>query len=382
MAAAGTWRRRATGLELSFVREYLITLLVAAAVTYLATPMARRIAIHIGAMTRVRDRDVHTIPTPRLGGAAMFLGMAAALLVASRLPTLQAVNQKFSEPKALLLGGGVVFVIGALDDRYQLDAVTKLAGQILAASVMVLQGVQLLWLPVPSYGVLALDQDWSVILTVTFVVVLINAVNFIDGLDGLAAGVVGIAALAFFALSYHLSVQEHIPRALPPMLIAVVAAGVCLGFLPHNFHPARVFMGDSGSMLIGLLLAASTVSLTGQVNPIDQYQQLGAFLPLLLPFTILAIPFADLVLAVVRRTKAGRAPWSPDKQHLHHRLLELGHSQRRAVLIMYLCSALIGAGVVALSNAQSPLVVAAVGGAFAVLVLLLISLPKLRALHH
>jgi UDP-GlcNAc:undecaprenyl-phosphate GlcNAc-1-phosphate transferase len=157
---------------------------------------------------------------------------------------------------------------------------------------------------------------------------------------------------------------------------------VCLGFLPHNFHPARVFMGDSGSMLIGLLLAASTVSLTGQVNPTDQYQQYGAFLPLLLPFTVLFIPFADLLLAVVRRTKAGRAPWSPDKHHLHHRLLELGHSQRRAVLIMYFCSALLGAGVVSLSLTQGPLIVFSIGGCLAVLVLLFVSLPRLRASHR
>ena len=194
------------------MREYLITLLVAAAVTYLVTPVVRRFAVRIGAMTKVRDRDVHTIPTPRLGGAAMFIGMAAALLVASRMPTLQVVNQRFSEPKALLVGGGVVFLIGALDDRFGLDAVTKLAGQILAASVMVLQGVQLLWLPIPSYGTFILGQDWSVILTVFFIVVVINAVNFIDGLDGLAAGVVGIAALAFFALSYNLAVHRTSTR--------------------------------------------------------------------------------------------------------------------------------------------------------------------------
>ncbi len=364
------------------MREYLITLLVAAAVTYLATPIARRFAVRVGAMTTVRDRDVHTIPTPRLGGAGMFLGMAAALLVASRLPTLQAVNQRFSEPRALLLGGGIVFLIGALDDRYGLDAVTKLAGQILAASVMVLQGVQLLWLPIPSYGTLVLGQDWSVILTVTFIVVVINAVNFIDGLDGLAAGIVGIGGLAFFALSYQMSVQLHLPRALPPELIAVILAGVCLGFLPHNFHPARVFMGDSGSMLIGLLLAASTVSLTGQVSPSDQYQQYGTFLTVLLPFAVLFVPFADLLLAVIRRTKAGRAPWAPDKRHLHHRLLELGHSQRRAVLIMYCWSALFATAVVGLSITQGPLIVAAAGAAFVVLMLLGFALPRLRATYR
>jgi UDP-GlcNAc:undecaprenyl-phosphate GlcNAc-1-phosphate transferase len=367
------------------VREYLITLLVAATVTYLVTPIARRFAIRAGAMTTVRDRDVHTIPTPRLGGAAMFLGMAAALLVASRLPTLQAINQRFAEPRALLLGGGIVFLFGAIDDRFNLDAITKLAGQILAAAVVVLQGVQLLWLPIPGAGTVILGQDWSVILTVIVIVVVINAVNFIDGLDGLAAGIVGIGALAFFVQAYHLSVQSHSARALPPMLIAVVVAGVCLGFLPHNFHPARVFMGDSGSMLIGLLLAASTVSLTGQVNPaetVDAYQQYATFLPLLLPVGVLFVPFADLVLAVVRRTKAGRAPWAPDKQHLHHRLLELGHSQRRAVLIMYFWSGLLGAVVVALSITQGPMIVVSIGGTLAAVALLLVNMPRLRAAYR
>ncbi|ABK52417.1 glycosyl transferase, family 4 [Acidothermus cellulolyticus 11B] len=360
------------------MREYLITLLVAASVTYLTTPVARRFAMRIRALTGVRDRDVHSIPTPRLGGLAMLLGVAAAMLVASRLPTLEAVNQRFLEPRALLLGSVIVFVIGALDDRFGLDAVTKLAGQVFAAAVVVLQGVQLLWLPIPAYGTLILGQDWSVILTVTFIVVVINAVNFVDGLDGLAAGIVGIAALAFFALSYQMSVELRLSRALPPLLLAIVVAGVCIGFLPHNFHPARVFMGDSGSMLIGLLLAASTVSLTGQVSPADQYQQYGTFLPLLLPFAVLFVPLADLLAAVVRRTRAGRVPWAPDKQHLHHRLLELGHSQRRAVLIMYGWSAICAAGVVGLAITQAPLVVAASAGAVVLLALVVIAFPRLR----
>jgi len=210
------------------VREYLITLLVAATVTYLSTPIARRFAVRVGAFTGVRDRDVHSIPTPRLGGAAMFAGMAAALLVASRMPTLQVVNQRFSEPRALLLGGGVVFVFGALDDRFNLDAVTKLAGQILAASVMVLQGVQLLWLPIPGQGTLILGQDWSVVLTVSFIVIVINAVNFIDGLDGLAAGVVGIAALAFFVWAAVEGPRARIKRwwlCIPATLLV----GLCFG---------------------------------------------------------------------------------------------------------------------------------------------------------
>ncbi len=361
------------------MREYLLTLLVAAAVTYLLTPVARRVAVATGAMTEIRDRDVHAIPTPRLGGVAMFAGMAAALLIAARLPRLQAVHQEFSDPKALLLGGGVICLLGVLDDRFGLDALTKLAGQILAAGVMVLQGVQLLWLPIPHYGTLVLGQDTSVILTVFLVVLMINAVNFVDGLDGLAAGIVAIAALSFFMYSYQLSVHQHLDLALAPTLIAAVLAGMCLGFLPHNFHPARIFMGDSGSMLIGLLLAASMISLTGQVNPADVYQSYPALLPLVLPLVVLAVPFVDLLLAVVRRTRAGRAPWAPDKEHLHHRLLEIGHSQSRAVLIMYMWTALLGFGAVALSIAPGRVMVLAVTGLLAVVALVLVALPRLRS---
>src|SRR3954468_11238684 len=248
------------------MREYLLAALVAAAVTYLLTPLARRLAERVGAYTPVRDRDVHTIPTPRMGGLGMFVGVAAGLLVASRLPTLQRVFDT-SEARGVLYGGAVLVAIGAADDKWGLDALTKLAGQILAAGVMVLEGVQLLYLPLPHYGALSLGPDLGVPLTVIFVVVTINAVNFIDGLDGLAAGVVAIASVAFFAYSYELSVVNHFNRAAAPTLITAILAGACLGFLPHNFNPARVFMGDSGSMLLGLMLSAASISLLGRLDP-------------------------------------------------------------------------------------------------------------------
>lgn len=184
------------------------------------------------------------------------------------------------------------------------------------------------------------------------VVATVNAVNFVDGLDGLAAGVIGIGATAFFVYCYALSRTNNVDRATTAALLSIVLAGACLGFLIHNFHPARIFMGDSGSMLLGLVLSASAVSLTGQFSP-EQIAQgaagsnaslLPIFLPLLLPLTILIVPLADLVLAVIRRTRAGRSPLAPDKQHLHHRLLEIGHSQRRAVLIMWMWAGLIAFG--------------------------------------
>src|SRR3954447_21660401 len=248
------------------MREYVLTGAVVAAVCYLLTPYVRRFAEAIGAYTAVRDRDVHTIPTPRLGGIGMFGGICAGMLVASRLPTLQRAFDT-SEMRGVLMGGLLLVLVGAADDRWGLDALSKLAGQTLAAGVMVLQGVQLLYLPIPGSGALSLGPDVGVPLTVLFVVVTINAINFIDGLDGLAAGVVAIASISFFAYSYELSVVDHFDRAEAPTLLTAVLAGACVGFLPHNFSPARIFMGDSGSMLLGLMLSAATVSLTGQLDP-------------------------------------------------------------------------------------------------------------------
>jgi UDP-GlcNAc:undecaprenyl-phosphate GlcNAc-1-phosphate transferase len=362
------------------VREYLLTALVAAAVTYLLTPLVRRFAERVGAYTPVRDRDVHTIPTPRLGGVAMFAGVVVALLVASRLPTLQRVFDT-TEARGVLFAALLLVLIGAADDKWGLDALTKLAGQIVAAGVMVLQGVQLLYLPLPQGGALSLSPDLGVPLTILFVVVTINAVNFIDGLDGLAAGVVAIAAGAFFAYSYQLAVLKGFDRAATPTLITAVLAGVCLGFLPHNFNPARVFMGDSGSMVLGLMLSSSAVTLIGRLDPgaITTAVVFPTLLPLLLPVAVLAVPFVDLVLAVARRTRTGQAPWQPDKLHLHHRLLRLGHSHARAVLIMYLWSALVAGAAVTVAFAQHrPYYVLAAYLAAATVLLVASNIPRLR----
>ena len=159
-------------------------------------------------------------------------------------------------------------------------------------------------------------------LTIALVVITVNAVNFVDGLDGLAAGVVAIAAAAFFIFSYILTVNGSLVRATTSGVVAAALVGVCVGFLPHNFSPARVFMGDSGSMLLGLLLASTTITLTGNVGPNSVTTDLTpTLLPLALPLAAMALPFLDVLLAIVRRTAAGRSPFAPDKQHLHHRLL-------------------------------------------------------------
>jgi UDP-GlcNAc:undecaprenyl-phosphate GlcNAc-1-phosphate transferase len=348
------------------VREYVLTLLVAATLAYLTVGLIRVAAVRLGILAEIRDRDVHDIPIPRLGGLGMLVGLLVAFAVATHLPLLRRVfDGSGDEIRGVLTGALVICALGVVDDVWGLDAVTKLAGQVLAAALMALQGVQLLWLPLAGTTVV-LDSTSGTLITVLVVVVTVNAVNFVDGLDGLAAGVVAIAASAFFVFAYILFVEHNSDRAATPLLITAALVGMCAGFLVHNFNPARIFMGDSGSMLIGLLLASSSITLTGQVNyapdPSSGVALPFALLPILLPFAVLAVPFLDLLLAVVRRTRARRSPFAPDKQHLHHRLLEIGHTQRRAVLIMYGWTALIAFGAVAL--AVLPMALAA--GAFAV----------------
>ena len=331
------------------MREYLLCLLAAAAVTYLTTPLVERFAIRFGFVAEVRDRDVHAESTPRLGGIAMMLGLVTGLLLASKLPMMGSVFETGSAPLALLSGVAIIVLLGVVDDKWGLDAPIKLAGQVLAAGVMAFQGIAVIWLPIG--GTFVLDPLTSVLFTVLIVLISINAINFIDGLDGLAAGIVAVAAGAFFAYSYLLSVVLGVERATLATLVSVLLVGICIGFLPHNVYRARIFMGDTGSMMLGLLLAASTITLSGQIDPsaLAGPTIIPTLLPILLPIAVMAIPLVDLLLAVVRRTRAGRNPFAPDKQHLHHRLLEMGHSQARAVLIMYAWTALVAGTAVAIA---------------------------------
>jgi len=329
------------------MREYLLVFVVAAVITYASTPFVRWLAFATGAITAVRDRDIHTHPIPRLGGVAMFLGFVAALLVASRLPYLSQIFQG-GEMAGVLIGAIIVCAVGVLDDIRELDWMTKLAGQMLAAGVMAFQGVQLLSLPL--FGVTVLPASLLITLTIFTVIISSNAVNFIDGLDGLAAGVVAIAGVAFFSYSYLLSRSYDPPNVFSSStFITAALVGCCVGFLPHNFHPARLFMGDSGSLMLGLLLAAATISMTGNIDPSAQVggnPNVAILLPVVLPLAILSLPLLDVLLAVVRRTRAGRRPWHPDAEHLHHRMLRLGHTHVQAVLVLYLWAAVVALGVV------------------------------------
>ncbi|MBB6629203.1 undecaprenyl/decaprenyl-phosphate alpha-N-acetylglucosaminyl 1-phosphate transferase [Nocardioides sp. KIGAM211] len=337
------------------MREYALVFLVAASVTYLLTVVAREIALRTGAVAEVRDRDVHAEPIPYLGGLAMLGGLVAAYVVARQLPFLSTSSPfVFRDAGIVLIAGALICAVGVLDDLFELDALTKLGGQVLAAGFLIVFGIQYVFFPTPDGSQFSLDVSQGALLTVLVVVSTVNAVNFVDGLDGLAAGVVGIGAVAFFLFCYQLANINDVSLATTGALLSAALAGACAGFLPHNFHPARLFMGDSGSMLIGLVLSASALTLTGQFSGTEISQGadgssaslLPTLLPLLLPVSILVVPMVDLLLAVVRRTRAGRSPMAPDKQHLHHRLLEIGHSQRRAVFIMWLWAGLVAFGTV------------------------------------
>ena len=321
------------------MREYLLTLLIAAVLTYMCTPLVRSLALHSKAVASVRERDIHTQVTPRWGGVAMWLAMGATLVMVG---SLNLVGKAYSqELLGIFLASTFVLLIGALDDRYELDAITKLSGQGLAAAILLIFGIQILWLPID--GIIVLPTNIGQLLTVVVVVVIINAVNFIDGLDGLATGIVGISAAAFFGFSYLLAVENGFSRAGAPSLVTAIVIGCCLGFLPHNTHPAKIFMGDSGSMFLGLLLAASAITLMGQIDANAVFaENIGpAALPLLLPFAVLAIPLLDLALAVLRRVKSGRSPFAPDQEHLHHKLMAWGNSQQRSAVILYLVTAML-----------------------------------------
>ena len=365
------------------MREYLFMALIAAAVTYLLVPLVRRFAVRIGATPEIRERDVHTTPTPRLGGLAMYGGLVAGLLVAGELTnTGEALADADGRPVlALIVAGGVITLTGFLDDWWGMDPFIKLAGQVAAAGLLVYFGLRLTYIPLPKDwgGSTSLDYTLSTIITILIVVVTINAVNFVDGLDGLAAGIVCIAGMATWAYSIFLKQSISGDRIATTAAIAAILIGTCLGFLPHNFHPAKIFMGDTGAMLIGLVLASSIVTVT-PVDPsvIEGINKFGVLTPLLVPAAVLVLPLIDLITAVVRRTSYGMSPFAPDRGHLHHRLMDIGHSHRQSVLIMYAWAFLFAFGIVAMSTIGVPVLMFPVVILLALAVLVLMAAPRWR----
>jgi UDP-GlcNAc:undecaprenyl-phosphate/decaprenyl-phosphate GlcNAc-1-phosphate transferase len=327
------------------VRDYLIVFGVALASAYFATPLVRRLAVRLGAVDIPDDRKVHNDPTPTLGGVALFIALVNAVAVARGLGFFGDVFRTSSEPLGVLGAAAAIVALGVVDDLRGLRASTKLAGQVLAAGILVLAGVQVSYFWLPGVGLLSLSGDLSALITIGWTVALINAVNLIDGLDGLAAGVSTIAALSFFTYAHRASNGEPTTAA----LLSIVVAGACVGFIRHNFNPARIFMGDSGSMLLGLLLASATVSGVGRTTEPQLADFTGFVIPVLIPFLVLAIPLADAGYAIARRMRGRRPVFHPDKQHIHHWLFEMARSHRGAVLIMYLWSAMLAGSTLALS---------------------------------
>lgn len=323
------------------MRVYILMAIVAAAVTYLLVPVVLRLALALGAVNQVRDRDVHTMPTPRMGGVAIYLGMVVAYVLASQIPYLSRVLGPGSGAWGVLMGAGVMCAVGVIDDIVELVWYAKLGGEVLAAGVMAWQGVTLS--SVPFMGLTVGSSRMTLFVTVLAVVVVANAVNFMDGLDGLAAGMLAIAGAAFFLYSYMLT-RNASPGDFTSVACAMTAplAGACVGFLPHNFNPARIFMGDSGALMLGTVIAGAAIQVTGQIDPVNTElgYALPTWMPLLVPFAVILLPLTDFVWAVVRRTARGYSPFHADAGHLHHRLLRLGFSHARAVLVLYMWAAI------------------------------------------
>lgn len=331
------------------MRAYLLIMAVAAVVTFAATFLTLRLSRKHSIMPEIRERDVHTDPTPRIGGLAMLIGFLISLAVAASLGWFSSVFEDPIHILAIAAAATLITVIGVLDDILDLDWTIKLAGQFMAAGILAWQGVQIVSLPIGglvigSYGV-------SIVVTIFVTVLVMNAVNFIDGLDGLVAGVVLIGTSVFFVYTYLLAQQTSPTNYFNlASLISAIVIGVCLGFLPLNWHKAKIFMGDSGAMLLGLLMATSALAVTGQVDPgaVSTSLLAPAFLPLVLPLAILMLPLLDLTLAVLRRIRAGKSPFSADRKHIHHKLQDFGHSHAGSVLVFYLWTAVISLSALAL----------------------------------
>ena len=360
------------------VVSYLIVFLVAAGVTFGLTPLVRRLAIRFGAIDQPSERKLHVVPTPTMGGLAMWIGFLVAIGVSRFLPFFDSMNETAAEPLAAVVTCTLMTGLGVIDDRRGTSALAKLTAQIFIAGVLVLLGVQLAFFVLPGYWTVVLGTDEAVPLTILWVVAAANAINLVDGLDGLAAGMVGIAAATFFVYM----VRDFSDTGSVAALLSVITVGICVGFLPWNFHPARIFMGDTGSMLLGMLVAIATISGVGR-NPFPPSQGEVAViaLPLLVPLLVLGIPFLDVLLAIVRRTRKGLGIAHADKEHIFHHLMDIGHGHRGAVMLMYLWSALVCGSALAIGTIDGRLIAGAIVGC-ALILFLVTALPRLLERRH
>ena len=305
---------------------YITAFIIALGVAYMVTPSVQRLAVRCGAVDKPEARKVHKGIIPRLGGLAIYAGFIAAVLASVHMTW---------ELLGILVGGTAILLLGVVDDVYQISAKTKLLGQIAAASVLLLFDIRIDWLTNPFGSMIYLDM-WAIPITLIWVVSLTNTLNLIDGLDGLAAGVSVIAAVTIFLMAVELNFW----------LVAVLTAalaGSALGFLYFNFSPAKIFMGDTGSMFLGYMLAA--VSLVGTVKS-------AATIALIVPMVALGLPILDTACAIIRRFNNGQPIFKPDRGHLHHRLLDMGLTQKQVVLILYLVTIVLGVSAIVMTEVR------------------------------
>lgn len=358
------------------MRIYLFIAAIAGGVTYLVTPLIRHLAIEIGAVGKVRARDVHTVPTPRMGGLGMLVGFVVAMLFASQTPFLRGLFVDSQQVWVILAGAVMICLLGMADDLWDLDWMLKLSGQLLISVFVAWGGLQIISLPLGS--LVTASPSLSMAITAILIVASINAVNFVDGLDGLSSGIVAIGGIAFAIYSYLLA-RTSPSYASVATLIDVALVGICVGFLMHNWHPAKLFMGDSGSMLLGYLITCASIVMTGHIDPASVHTSvyLPAFMPILLPILVLFLPVLDMIMAIVRRVSHGQSPMHPDRMHLHHRMIRIGHSVRGAVAILWSWAALIAFGSLGILFFNASHV--AIGFALAAVVLTIVTLrPYLK----
>jgi len=359
---------------------YLTVFLSAAGAVALITPLIRWIAVRVGAIDQPSDRKIHPKPTPTIGGVAILVGALVGLGVAYLIPSFRAVFRESSELQGALFAALAITFVGLVDDVRTLSAPAKIAGQVLAAGILILNSVQLLFFWFPTQGVVSLGSDVAVPLTVLWVLVMVNAINLIDGLDGLAAGIVVIAASAFFA--WLLLTPATFPSSsTTAAILSAIVAGAALGFLPYNVYPARIFMGDSGSMLLGVLLAAATISGVGRTIQPSRGDIAAFSIPVLIPAIVLAVPLADVALAIIRRMRKGRPVFAPDKEHIHHQLRKIGHTDRRAVFTMYFWSVLLAGAALAVALIHRRTTIALIVAAAAVLIAATLIPSRIRRLR-
>lgn len=332
------------------MRAYVLVIAVTALTCLVTTPLIRQVALRGRAYSPHRTRDMHVRAVPKLGGVAMIMAVLLGMTVAGTVPFLDGIFTDSAPVRGLLAALGIVTVLGIVDDLWDLRWWAKMAGQIAAALAVALGGIRVeampfAWIPVGN-------EPIQILLTVFVIVLTMNAINFVDGLDGLAAGVALIGGSAFFVYSYLLTrtINEFDYSNLATLMMALLV-GASLGFLPYNVSPAKIFMGEAGALLIGLLLATAAVAVTADVDALDgfRFRNVPAYMPILLPLAVLALPLIDLTTAVIRRTARGSSPFSADRGHLHHKLVDGGYTQPQAVALLWLWSFLVSWGAVSLN---------------------------------